>query len=100
MRQEKLLNVKKGKRELVFDILNKQGYILDKQTCEIFGESGLWKVGEHVRIWKKLKEDTSFFEGKKVLEKRKGYRCHLIRTDGMEEGKWYRVGKEYYNSIA
>jgi len=93
------LNITKGKREQVFEILDKQGYILDDQTCKIFGESGLYRVHEHVRIWKRLKKDRDFFSQVQISEKKKAHRCHLVRIATMPEGQYYKVGKEFYNSI-
>lgn len=94
----KIKNYKKNKQEQIFEILDKQGYILDNQTLKIFGdENGLYNVHEHIRIWKKLKSDEAFFKDKKIVEKKKGHRSHLIRLEG-EEG-YYKVGKEYFNSI-
>ena len=91
-------NYKKTKREQVFEILNKQKYIMDRETAKIFGDK-LWRVNEHIRIWKKLREDKQFFADKKIVEKRKGHRCHLVRVEGQEEGSYYKVGKEFFNTI-
>ena len=89
----------KTKREQVFEILDKQGYILDDQTAKIFGEEKLWCVHEHVRIWKKLKADKEFFADKKIIEKHKVYRAHLVRVEGQQEGSYYKVCKEFFNMI-
>lgn len=95
----KIANIKKTKREQVFEILDKQGYILDAQTVKIFGEERLWCVSEHIRIWKKLNADRAFFKDKKVIEKHKGHRCHLVRVEGQEKHKMYKVGKEFFNEV-
>lgn len=95
----KLINIKKGKREQVFEILDKNGWISDDETVKIFTEEGLWKVSEHIRIWKKLNADRDFFSGKNIIEKRKGHRCHLVKTDEMADGQYYKVGKEFFNEI-
>lgn len=95
----KILNTKLTKRQQVFEILDKKGYILDDQTSKIFGENKLWCVSEHIRIWKKLQTDRNFFKDVKIVEKKKGYRCHLVRTKNMKDGQYYKVGKEFYNEI-
>lgn len=92
----KVMNVKKGKQEQVFEILDKQGYILDNQTAKIFGGDKLYRVYEHIRIWEKLKQDREFFKDKKIYEKRKGHRCHLVRISSEH---WYKVGKEFFNEV-
>lgn len=94
----KIQNIKKTKYEQVAEILDKQGYITDSETVKIFGiEGGLYNVHEHVRIWKKLRADKEFFADKKIVEKRKGHRCHLVRVEGQDS--YYKVGKQFYNSI-
>ena len=88
------------KRQQIFDILDKHGYISDTQTVKIFGdEGGIWKIGDYVRIWRKLQSDRDFFADKKIIEKSKGYRCHTVRVEGQEDNQWYKVGKEFYDSI-
>ena len=90
----------KTKREQIFEILNKQGYILDQETVNIYGnESGIWKVREHTRIWRKLRADQDFFKGKKIIAKMRGHRCHMVHVDPEPENSWYKVGKEFYDSI-
>lgn len=90
--------MKKTKKQLIFEILDKQGYILDHQTVDIFGdESGVWKVCEYVRMWKRLQSDTDFFKDKKIIEKVKSGRHHLVRTD--PKAGFYKVGKEFYETI-
>ena len=86
---------KKTKQQQVFELMDKQGYLLDPQTIKIFGLEKMSNVSEHIRIWKKLKADKEFFAGKNIIEKRKGRRCHLVRLDKV----YYKVGKEFYNSI-
>ena len=93
----KILNYKKTKGQQVFEMLDKFGYISDTQTAKIFGESQLYCVSEHMRIWKKLKSEQEFFADKKIIEKKKGYRSHLVRTEGQKENEYYKVGKEFYN---
>lgn len=94
----KIQNIKKTKYEQVAEILDKQGYITDSETFKIYGnESDLYKVREHVRIWKKLQADKQFFADKKIVEKQKGHRCHLVRVEGQDS--YYKVGKQFYNSI-
>ena len=91
---------KKTKREQIFEILDKQGYILDPQVFDIYrDESGLWKSREHARIWRKLRADQNFFKGKKIIAKMKGHRCHMVHVDPEPENSWYKVGKEFYNSL-
>jgi len=91
-------NYKKGKQERIFEILDKQGYILDQQTVDIFGdESGVYKVLEHTRIWKKLKADREFFKDKKIVEKAKLHRLHSVRLEN--ETMFYKVGKEFFNEV-
>lgn len=97
---EKHIKIKKTKYEQVAEILDKEGYISDTQTAKIWGgEEGIYNVSEHIRIWKKLQSDRSFFEDKKIIEKKKGYRCHLIRIEGLEDNQWYKVGKEFFKEI-
>jgi len=100
----KVVSTKKGKYEQVAEILDKQGYILDDQTFKIFGETGLWKVHEHIRVWNKLHSDREFFKDKKIVEKKKGYRCHLVRIDSTPyvaggDNQFYKVGKEFFKEI-
>jgi len=92
-------NYKKTKQQQVFEILDKEGYISDTQTFKIFGEA-LWKVSEHIRIWKKLRADQNFFADKEIVEKQKGYRCHLVRVKEQESGQFYKVGKEFFNTVS
>ena len=88
------------KRQQIFDILDKQGYILDGQTVKIFGdESGIWKIGEYVRQWRVFKRDKDFFEGKKIIEKTKFMRNYGVRTDDMPERRYHRVSKQFYDSV-
>ena len=89
----------KTKQQQVFEILDKQGYILDDQSAKIFGEEKLYAVSEHIRIWRKLKSDQAFFADKKITEKKKGYRCHLVHVDNEPENSYYKVGKEFFNSV-
>jgi hypothetical protein len=93
----RILNTKKTKYEQVAEILDKQGYILDDQTAKIFGNDKIYAVSEHIRIWKKLKSDREFFALVKIVEKKKGYRSHLVRLEG--QNHYYKVGKEFYNTV-
>lgn len=93
-----ILNIKNSKKNQVFEILEKQGYILDNQSAKIFGEEGLYKVHDYVRMYRRLEKDKQFFAGKNIVEIRKGHRCHLARTDDMKEGTYYKVGKDFYCS--
>lgn len=96
--KHKILNITKGKFQKVYELLDKQGYITDQQACEIWGdEDGVYKVEEHKRIWRKLNADRDFFKDKKIVEKKKGYRCHLVRLENMDS--WYKVGKEFFSEI-
>lgn len=94
-----ILNTKKTKYEQVAEILDKQGYILDDQTAKIFGNDRIYCVSEHVRKWKKLQSDRNIFSTKKIVEKKKGYRCHLVRTEDMAINSYFRVGKEFWNEV-
>lgn len=90
--------MKKDKRQQIFKILDEQGYILDNQTVDIFGdESGCYKALKYVRMWRRLNHDTEFFQGKKIVEKYKACRKHLVRLQDQEH--WYQVGKEFYETI-
>ena len=96
----KVTNIKKGKREQVFELLDKQGYILDQDLFKICpDENWLCNAQEHIRAWDKLKKDREFFKDKKIVEKKKGYRSHLVRLEGMKQDSYYKVGKEFYNEI-
>lgn len=97
--KDKVKNIKPTKQEQVFGILDKQGYILDDDSAEIFGNDKIYCVSEHIRIWKKLNEDRKFFSDKKIIEKRKGYRCHIVRVEGQTENQGYKVGKEFFKEI-
>ena len=92
-------NIKKTKYEQISEILNNNsGYLTDKEAVKIYGsESGIYKVLEHIRIWKKLQSDKRFFADKKIIEKQKGHKCHLVRVEGQD--LYYKVGKEFYKSI-
>ena len=88
------------KREKIFKILDSRGFILDQESADIYGdESGVYKVSEHIRIWRKLRADQDFFKGKKIIAKTKGHRCHMVRLHDEPENSWYKVGKEFYDSI-
>ena len=92
------------KRQQIFDILNRDGYISDTQTVKIFGdESGICKIGEYVRQWRALQRDKAYFEGKKIVEKTRIGRWHAVRTDGFFEGinyiRYQKVSKQFYDSI-
>jgi ribosomal protein S8 len=94
------VNYKKSKYQQVAEIMEKGGYISDTQLTKIWGdESGISKASEHIRIWKKLKSDRDFFADKKILEKHKGHRSHLVRIEGQPEGQYYKVGRQFYESI-
>ncbi len=90
-------NYKKTKQQQVFEILDKQGHILDDETAKIFGNDKIYRVSEYIRIWVRLQADREYFKDKKIVEKSKGHRCHLIKLDG--EQHYYKVGKEYWNEI-
>jgi len=87
----------KTKTSQIYDILDRQGYILDNQAVKIFGEKKLYNVGEYVRRWKRLQADRAFFEGKKIVEKKAMTRKHLVRLDGDQH--YYQVGKEFFEEI-
>lgn len=94
---EKYLNTKKTKYERVAEILDKDGYLSDTKACKIWGnEEGVYKCLEHIRIWKKLQSDREYFKNVKIIEKKKGHRCHLIKIEGLGENSYYKVGKEFY----
>jgi len=95
----KIINQKKNIHEQVSEILDKQGYILDDQSAKIFGNDKIYRVHEHVRIWQRLQKDKEYFKGKTIVEKTKGHRCHLVRTNDMSENSYVKVGKGFWNSI-
>ncbi len=96
----KAINITKSKFEQVAEILDKEGYISDSQAFKIWGdETGVYKVLEHERIWKKLQQDRHFFADKEIIEKTTGHRCHLVRVQGQEKGEYYKVGKEFYKEV-
>ena len=70
----------------------------DSQSFKIFGENW-YNASEYVRIWKRLRADQVFFADKKIIEKHKGHRCHMVRIEGQEDGSFYKVGKEFFASI-
>lgn len=92
------MNYKKSKQELVFEILESQGYILDDDSAKIFGADKIYKVHEYIRIWTKRKSDRDFFSDKKIYAKQKGYRSHLVQIS-KEDNLWCKVGKEFFNEI-
>lgn len=92
--------MKKTKYQQIAEILENNGYISDTQTVKIYGdESGIYKVFEHIRKWKRLQKDRNFFADKKIIDKTKGRRCHLVRVGSLEENQYYKVGKEFWNEI-
>lgn len=99
----KITNYKKSKKEQVFEILDKQGYILDDQSAKIFGNDKIYRVHEYIRIWARLKSDREFFKDKNIIEKKKGYRMHLVRIKHVEQveldSEFYKVGNEFYNEV-
>ncbi len=93
-------DTKKTKFEQVGEILEKEGYLSDSQAYKIWGnEEGMYKSLEHIRIWRKLQHDRDYFKNDKIVEKKKGHRCHLVRIEGMGKDSYYKVGKEFYNEI-
>ena len=100
VKKEEIKNTIKTKYEQVSERLDRDGYISDRQLVNIWGdETGIYKSSEHIRRWKKLKSDRSFFADKKIVEKRKGHRCHLVRLENEPANSWYKVGKDFYNEI-
>jgi len=95
----KIKEYKKTKYQQVAEILEKQGYINDDQSAKIFGDDKLYCVSEHIRKWKRLKKDQEYFADKKIVAKQKGHRCHLVRIDTEPENSWYKVRKEFYETI-
>ena len=99
----KIINYKKSKKEQVFEILDKQGYILDDQSAKIFGNDGIYKIHEYVRIWERLQRDREFFKDKEIVTKERGHRMHLVRIKHSEQkeldNEFYKVGKEFWNEI-
>lgn len=88
------------KKQKCFELLDKQNYILDQQAFEIFGgEEGMYLVYPYKNMWRKLQADKNFFKDKIIVEKRKSYRCHLVRVKGMEENAGYKVGKDFYDTV-
>lgn len=97
---EKILPINKTKFQQVCEVLDREGYLSDTEAVKIWGnEEGIYKSLEHVRIWKKLNADRDFFADKKIIEKKKGYRTHLVRTADQPKDQYYKVGKEFYNSL-
>jgi hypothetical protein len=95
-----LLNIKKTKYEQITEIMDKDGYVSDTQLAKIWGnETGIYKASEHIRKYKKLKRDREFFSDKNIIEKKKGHRSHLVRTDDIGDNQFYKVGKEFFNEI-
>ena len=93
----KIKQYKATKKQQVFDILDKQGYILDDQSAKIFGVAKMYNVGEYVRQWKRLQADRKFFKGKKIVEKKATRWKHLVRLDGQEN--YYYVGRNFFDEI-
>jgi len=89
----------KNKKQKVFEILNTQGYILDKQSAKIFGEAGLYKIYEYIRMWNRLNKDREYFKDKKIVEKKKSYRCHMVRIEGQEDNCFFKVGKDFFDEV-
>lgn len=89
-----IINPRKTKKSQVFEILDKQGYILDDQSAKIFGIEDIYRVHEYERMWKALKSDKEFFKDKKILSVRKGYRCHLLE---IAPELFYRCSKDFYD---
>lgn len=87
-------NIRKSKKDQVFEILDEQGYILDDQSVKIFGNEGLYKVYEYIRMWNALQSSEEFFKDKKILSVRKGHRCHLVEV---EPEKFYKCSKQFYD---
>lgn len=44
-------------------------------------------------------KDREFFKNEKIIEKKKGHRCHLVRCEGMKEDAYYKVGKQFYKEV-
>lgn len=96
----KIENITKTKYQQIAEILDKDGYISDSQLFKIWGdETGMYKSQEHIRRYKKLQADRNFFADKKIIEKKKGYRCHLVHIDGEPKNSYYKVGKQFYDSV-
>lgn len=93
-------NINKTKFEQIGELIEKNGHVLDSELFKIWGdETGLYKAQEHIRRYKKLQADRNFFSDKKIIEKRKSYRCHIVRIEGQEEHQGYKIGKDFYKEI-
>lgn len=94
-------SIKKTKYQQIAEVLERrEGFISDQDIYNIYDcEDGLWKAQEHIRIWKKLQADRKFFKDKRIIEKEKGHRCHLVRIEGQNDGSFYKVGKQFYNEV-
>ena len=90
----------KNIKQLIWQKLNEQGYILDQDIAKIYGKEPNFCVAEsYKQQWRKFQNDKSRFDDENIIEKTKGNRKYLIRTEGMPEHSFYKVGKEFWETI-
>lgn len=95
-RKIKIINTyRKTKRQQVFDILDRQGIITDRQARQIGIKT--YNIYDYTMMWKRLRYDEEFFKDKKIVEKKHTHRNFLVRTKGQEH--YFKVGSLFYNSI-
>lgn len=87
----------KTKRQQVFEILDKKGFILDDEAVKILGNENLCNISEYVRMWKAYTRDVEYFENKEIVEKHKSYRKHLVRLKGCDS--WLAVSKQFFDTV-
>lgn len=87
---------RKTKRQQIFDILDKQGTITDRQAKKVLGAS-YYNSYDYEMMWRRLRADEKFFKGKKIIKKVHENRKFLIKIKG--ENYYFRVGRLFFEKI-
>jgi len=87
-------------KKRIWEKLDKDGYITDSELAKIYGKEPNWYTAiEYKRQWRKFNFDKEYFDGKKIIEKKHYRNRYLVRTEGMDDDQYIRVGKDYYLSL-
>jgi hypothetical protein len=87
-------------KQKIWDKLDKDGYCTDSDLAKIYGKEPNFYTSEiYKKAWLKLKLEKEEFKDKEIVEKHHSKGKYLIRLKGMDKFSWYKVGKDFYNTI-